>query len=503
MKKRLIISFVTLLILIVGFFVVRYVVSNKITAFLDEQVEKGTLTYQGFEFDLFSGSASIGPFSYTRASGEISAEKLEVSNVSYSAYLFNKKIKVGTVRLEQPVTTLKEKPKKKKATQNKQKKSFDKKIEVDRITIEQGSFVLANDSLKKVKVDDYELSVKDFELDKVSLQDKIPFRYGDYNIAVSGLTYELNKLERLKLDSLRLDEHQLSVVNFELEPKYTRKDYIEVIPYEKDLITLSIKNIKASNYDFHFEEDQPQFTAKKIILSEADSDIYRDKTVRDDPRKKELYSGMLRKLTLKIGIDSLLIQNSKINYAERIHAERPPGEIYFEKLNARISNVTNMGLERSDFPKTKSTISCLFMGTSKMDVDWVFQVNKPNDVFSMKGRVAQIPQSSMNSFFKPALNMKANGSIEKLYFNIHGNATEANADMRLTYDNFKIEVLRKNGKDKNKVLSFLANIFVSNHPTSGSKSASVSGVQRDHTKSFWNYFWLCIQAGLKKSLSAL
>ena len=63
---------------------------------------------------------------------------------------------------------------------------------------------------------------------------------------------------------------------------------------------------------------------------------------------------------------------------------------------------------------------------------------------------------------------------------------------------FKLHVLKKDRERKNKVLSFLANIVVKNSSKNGGISKNVGEVKRDKTKSFWNYFWSCLEAGLKK-----
>jgi len=105
----------------------------------------------------------------------------------------------------------------------------------------------------------------------------------------------------------------------------------------------------------------------------------------------------------------------------------------------------------------------------------------------------------MNSFLRPTLNIVVEGEIESLFFNFQGNKYKASGDMRLKYNNFKVEVLKKDGTGKNKLLSSLANLFVKKE--ANSKKLEKKGVEavRDRTKSFWNYLWLFIRNGTLKS----
>ncbi len=76
--------------------------------------------------------------------------------------------------------------------------------------------------------------------------------------------------------------------------------------------------------------------------------------------------------------------------------------------------------------------------------------------------------------------------------------------MRLNYDNFKVDILNADGKKKNKVLSALANLFIvkhSNRAEDGFRESNKEGIERDHTKSIFNYIWISIKSGLVSVLT--
>ena len=100
---------------------------------------------------------------------------------------------------------------------------------------------------------------------------------------------------------------------------------------------------------------------------------------------------------------------------------------------------------------------------------------------------------------QPALNVKAKGGIEDMRFNFYGDKESATGDMKLVYKNFKVEVLKEDGEEKNKLLSALANLIVNNKATSTEKEQKNIKTTRDATKSFWNYLWKNIRNGALKS----
>jgi hypothetical protein len=111
----------------------------------------------------------------------------------------------------------------------------------------------------------------------------------------------------------------------------------------------------------------------------------------------------------------------------------------------------------------------------------------------------RISSEGINQFMEPALNIKAEGGIRDMRFNFAGNSQSSTGDMKLIYTNFKVEVLQKDGEEKNKFLSALANLIVNNDAASEEKEQKNIKTKRTQTKSFWNYLWKNVRNGALKS----
>lgn len=497
MKKKHIAILVLLAFAIGAYLVLNTVAHRKIEQFLNKQVDKGNLQYKNFRLSLLRGNVTINEISYQKGSWAADAGQVRLTGFSYWRYLVHNEISVRQLLMDRPNIYISKKSDTKK---EQGKTSLNKEIKVKRLTIEKGSISCTKDTSQVLKVAGYDLEIHDITVNRETLQKKIPATYENFSLEVSELQYHLNELQELQVEHMQITDNEVEITSLQLLPKYTRQNYIQVIPYEKDLMSLKLDSLSIRQYRLQLNRDRPFFKAPEIVLTGIDFDIYRDKTVNDDPREKALYSKMLRNLNIGIDIDSILLKNANINYQELIKKDHDPGEVYFSELNASIKNITNIRLDRKDFPVTQIDIQSSFMGKSPLSVHWKFHINDPTDVFRISGKGFDIAQESINSFFIPAFNVKTKGTVNEVYFNFGGNNTTASGDFQIDHEGFTVEVLKKNGKEKSGFLSWVANIFVKKGNKGEQVVKHIEEVERDKTKSFWNYFWSCIEAGLAKTI---
>jgi hypothetical protein len=81
-----------------------------------------------------------------------------------------------------------------------------------------------------------------------------------------------------------------------------------------------------------------------------------------------------------------------------------------------------------------------------------------------------------------------NGNIE------HGKGTFA-----INYDHLKVDILKKDGKKENKIVSAVANLVVKNDTDGKLKQTNVE-VDRIQHKSVFNFLWRFVEQGLKQSV---
>ena len=75
--------------------------------------------------------------------------------------------------------------------------------------------------------------------------------------------------------------------------------------------------------------------------------------------------------------------------------------------------------------------------------------------------------------------------------------------MQMKYDEFKIKLIKKNGKTEKDLISAIANLFIKKNSNDDGKlfREGKDTVTRNQNKSFFNYLWLNVEAGMKSCLT--
>lgn len=274
-----------------------------------------------------------------------------------------------------------------------------------------------------------------------------------------------------------------------------------MISVERDHFDIKIDSFSLKSQKFGYEQDSLfYFKSELVELHQPKMSIYRNKLIADDNSIKPLYSKMLRQLKFDLTLSKLLINNGGITYTEKVKAENAAGEIDFSELNATITNLSNT-YEPSE--KTTINIDAVFMKDTPLNVEWYFDVNDVNDHFIFKADLGKLDANKMNMFTEPNLNVRLEGEIYKTYFTIDGYDHTSTVDLKLNYDDFKVVVMQKNERKKNQFLSAVVNIFIkknSDHDGSHFRDGSAK-VERNKTKSVFNYIWLNASEGLKNAMT--
>ncbi|MBT8318857.1 MAG: hypothetical protein KJP01_01860, partial [Gramella sp.] len=432
-------------------------------------------------------------------------DTIQLNDIHLWDYIKNKDIIVGDLEISKPVVEfydLKKKPEDSTKTEEKKNSGkFENKILIKRVNVSKGSFqIFQKDSSEhRLLAQLSKLTLEQVSINSATLKETVPFEYELILLNVDSLFYNLNELQELSAGDLVIDNNKVTIKEFRIMPKYSKSGHQQAIDVEKDRYELFVDSIHLSHLDWSLQGDSLKIGNPYTSVDGLDLRIYRDKLQPDDNRVKPMYSQMIRDLPVLLQLDSIKISEAYLKYEEKIHEDREPGMMEFSNLNVNISNITNIDLGRKDFPKTIVRFDTDFMKTAPLNANWEFDISDRSDAFSISGQMGRLAAEHMNEFLKPAMNVEAKGEILDMYFNFYGNNTAASGDMRLEYKDFKVEVLQKDGRKKNKVVSALANLIVKNKALNDKANHKDISYTRDQTKSFWNYFWNLIKNGALKA----
>lgn len=517
MGKRLKITIISLAsILILGVLGVAYVhniIVSKIENFLSNSLpENISMEYEDLDLSVLNGSFELTKpklIIFGEATHNINLmnqmSSIFVDDISYWDYLFNKNIKIKKIRIDNPKITCRyNKLVDYKNYITPKVKGINKIIRLQSLNIFNGEvsiFDFESDSLL-LSVDGLDVELKDISVDREIKRQKNPFTFSNYDLAFNNFYYQLNEFENLKVGKSKISVDSLNFSNLNLYTKYSKRNLSRIISVERDHLNLLIDDVIFYKEELGYKQDSIFFfKSSKVVLLNPKFTIYRDKLITEDVSIKSMYNSMLRNLNLELTLNEVFLKNATINYSERVNLESKAGEITFTNMNATIQNLGNTFLSSE---KTNIDIAAIFMKSTPIKVNWYFDVNNLNDQFVFKAEVGRLPAQDMNPFSEPNLKVKFEGELVKTYFTIDGNFQGSSVDLRTNYDDFRVLILDKDGKEKNKLLSAIANLFIkkdTDKQLDGFREGTNTHVERDKTRSVFNFIWLNARAGLLSAMT--
>lgn len=481
MKKYLNTLIVIFILIVIGLFTANYWIKNKIE---NQLKQEETLEYEGFSFNILNGNINLETAKFSDKKREIQSKELDV-NFDLMAYLIDKTLKFNKISAESLDVVWK-----KTQTSSKSDKPEDVII-IQKIDIQNANFQYQDEDKTLFSLKNINLFAEDITW---PMKDEMAW-VNSVEMTSGPLSFEMNNLHDLKLEALNISEGNIEISKFQIEPKYTKSNYIEEISTEKDWMDLTTETIEINNFSVEKTDSNNNYSIKNILISNSDFVIYRDKTIADDKSIKPLYSESLRSLDFDLNIDSIQVGNLDITYQELVNKGANPAEIKFNKIDASIVNIHNYEQEEVELITTKA--SAEFSESSAIYFNYSFDPMDKNDEFSVDTKVVNVLDSSVNSFFAPALSMKLDGKIDDLSSKMKSQNTSASGTFQMAYEKLKIKVLSKDGSERS-FASLLSNVFVKNKDVD--VEHNIEHLERDQTKSFWNYVWKFIQSGIKKTL---
>lgn len=502
---------ITILVVLALLMALQLIARAIITDFLDNNIPSHIhLEYSGSRVNVLTGTVGLDgvnmEWSDSDTTGVHSILKMEALNLEgfgYFDFLFHNTISMEQLAIVKP--KMKYMPYRhfsKKDTIETKGNGVKRELIVARLNIAEGEFTQfqeGRDSIK-LQVDKLDVSIRDLRTNGGTMKNKIPFTYGDYAFGTGKVLVDLGPFEILEFNSLDISEGNMLLKQLSLTSKYTKKELSNLLEHERDHFDLKIPQISFSGLDLGLNGDRFFVNVEAGTLDRPDLEIYRDKLVADDLKKKKLYGQMLRELPFDLDIAVLNIQKGNIAYSELVAEGTVPGEISFTDIDADLRTISNI---HSEGEGTSIEIRARLMGEAPLLLNWNFDSGKENDAFSVSGSVSHFRAESINQFLKSNLRAEAEGDVKELYFTIGGDALRSKGDMKMHYQDFSFAVLQKDRTNVNKLLTAIGNIFVNDGSKTDGKGYRYGEIyaERDATKSFFNYLWINVRAGILSTLT--
>ncbi len=529
-----------IIVLIISFnSIVAGIIKNKIDDFLHlEKLKNYHITYSRVGFNFMNRSVSLIGLHYQPDSlyldslakanvdmmvPELSLGRLTVAGIQFKTLLKEKKLIIRKITVKNPVIKMyKFNGIKKPVTPaKKQKVSFKDSV---RLVLLHGVFIRTI-RFKKSKWEIYNYKRHKYTL----VSNNISLEISDLMLKNSGHQNQYfypslkeafltakdnyiqlgNQLYDIQFDKLFVDlkGNELYIDGFRYKPLYSKKDFSKHIRFQKERFDMRADKISFDGANFYLYLTKGKVYIRKIGISHALIDLYRDKKVPFNHKQRPLFPQQsLKKIPGKITIDTIQILNSRFQYSESSPVISTPLIVYFSDLSGTITHVTNVPSlwQKSNM---KINLTGRMMNKAPFYLRFSFPLASVKDTFYFSGAVrGPVAFRVFNPAIYPASGLKfKSGILDKMTFKGSGSPRYGTGTMTMLYHDMElVATKKKDRKASNKFMSWGVNTMVrKNNPRKGDqKGAKTASMffQRDIEKGFGNFLWKTLYSGMKATM---
>ncbi|MGO2294756.1 MAG: hypothetical protein ACTH5N_04810 [Psychroflexus halocasei] len=476
MKKTSKFLFSMLIILgvyVAAIFIAEYFIEKKVNAEYD-------LEYSQFNLSL-STSLKVKDLHFIQDGIDLKAEKLRVDLGLWSTLLSDKTVidqaDLYNAKLNYTI------PQEKKSKNSNSKSS---KIDVNHIYLEKFNAIIIKekDTIAEIANANFELS------------DPLSENFNTSNIdffSMDELHFRLDKIQDLSVYNFDYANDGFDIDSLSIDSDYTKENYISQLSKEKDLITMKSYGLHFNNFSFNVTSKKlNQIAFKNIAIDSSQTLIYRDKTIADDKSIKKTYGQKLQNLDFDLSIDKISVDDSQLTYSEKLN-QKKTSQIVLKDLNVKLNNFHN--LENKSDQHMKLIGSFSLSPDSELDVGIDYNQFADVETFQLDLNAKNINTKALNQIMKPTMNFGMEGYFEMIKAKMISN-NNAQGIFNLTAKDIELTMYSDSGREK-KIMSFMANKLLNNNI---SEEVEIEKVERNPTKSMWNFIWNYIKSGLTKIL---
>ncbi len=452
---------------------------------------------------------------------DITISQLSIDDIVPSEFLINKAINLRRLFINQPVISVKHKKQPYNVPEDDSSKTvFEKikkdilKIQVDTIILNNIDFIYNNTSLHKVtRLSNVKLFFSDILLDSLSQFDKQRFLFAK-NCLISIKDYTVNtsdSLYRFKIGEIEIQtkNQAMQLKKLQFMPRVPVQAFYKKIKHQQDRFEVTTEQISFNKVDWWAIIREESFLVRKVSMVNGTIKIFNDKSQPVDTKSKmnKYPHQLIMKLPFTLKLDTIALNNIDLSYTELNPKSGEKGTLYFDNIQAMITNITNDKEQINTDHFMKIRAKAVFMKKSPVTAGFIFDLAKyKTGNFNVTASLGALQAEALNPITVPLGMLKVNTvNIKSLDVTMKGDNYQGTGTVKMIYDDLNITALKSTGDTLKKrgLLSFIANTFVikKENPFKN-KPIRVETVSypRNTQKSFFNLVWKTIFTGAGKTV---
>ncbi len=316
-------------------------------------------------------------------------------------------------------------------------------------------------------------------------------------IQISEVSVALPPLYDLHIASLRMTHPsgQAEVAGIEVIPRADEHHYGTLVPFETDLFKVSVDSIVLRGLGVARFLADGTVNMRHMRVLRPVMLVYRDKTLRDPPwAHKPLPTRALRDLELPLRIDTVTLQDGRVDYHERDTLSQAYGVVSF---NALEGTVTGADSNAPEGKRLEVKAQGRIYERSTVFLTYGADLHHPQDAFSLSAFTTDIPFELFNRMTDNLLHVQASaGKIHRLDLRMTGDDHTGRGTIDLAYEDLRIAI-RGSGSGGGRLKNLLANLVVRSHnmPERRGYRQGTLDIERRRDRSLFNFMWNAVKAG--------
>jgi len=250
----------------------------------------------------------------------------------------------------------------------------------------------------------------------------------------------------------------LALDSFAILNQLSKEAIWQLTPYEKGYETITGGKLSFSDIQMQMADKKPLVEAAKMYSENLHFTVSKDKTKLEDTIDyRPLLTQMFTRMPLKLKIDSLLLNNARVDAHEISKKTGKETHIFFTEINGYVKNVKTWDVQENDTLDTR--VRARFFGTDLLRLHFKQSYDDTLQGFWMRARMSHFNMPEMNKLLTPLMGLKIeSGTIDSLLLVANGNDYFAYGTMDLRYHNLHAKIL-KTADSKGKFLISIENFF--------------------------------------------
>ena len=270
---------------------------------------------------------------------------------------------------------------------------------------------------------------------------------------------------------------------------------------------MKLENVVANGFDMSLLTEHGRAIVPEVHIGKGTIDIYMDRSL-PRPSADQANVAISQKI-LNLGFPFMLqllkLNNIQLNYREFEPVSGRTAVIALENISGQGTNITTLPEYINRNALMKMTLNGQFL-KAEVNAKFEFDLSKTDGTFTTWLKASQIDADKLNPILMPVARIEARkGVLRQLEATVHGTADVASADVNLTYEGLKINLLKIEGDSmvKKGLPSMFANLFIlDDNPKDGIlRTANGIMLKRRFGRSFFNMLWNSISTGIQQIIA--